>query len=97
MNPTLGSGEIVWSCLDPPGPPNLEQNKNATLGPLTQNLSPDANGYVPTSIFLIQELNFSLNCQAGWSFGSGTAKLTGRASNYFGGVTTETITFTIAP
>lgn len=97
LNPTVGGGEISWSCADPPGPPNLQQSKNATLGPQTQNLAPDANGLVLTSIFLIQELDFTLSCQEGWTFLGGTAKLTGRASNYFGGVTNGTITFSISP
>jgi hypothetical protein len=97
LNPSLGSGEMSWTCKDPPGGENLAQNKNATLGPMTQNLSPDADGNVLTSIFLIQELDFTMECQSGWSFTSGTAKLTGQASNYFGGSTTETITFKVSP
>lgn len=97
LNPTLGSGEMSWQCLDPPGGENLAQNKNATFGPMTQNLAPDSNGYVLTSIFLIQELSFAMDCQPGWSFAFGSAKLTGRASNYFGGTTTEVIQFNVAP
>lgn len=97
INPSLGSGEMVWTCKAPPGGENIAQSKNATLAPMTQNLSPDAEGNVLTSIFLIYELNFTMECQAGWSFTSGTAKLTGRASNYFGGTTTGTITFHVAP
>ena len=97
INPTAGSGEISWTCADLPGPPNLKQSKNLTLGPQTQNLAPDANDFVLTSIFLIQELDFTLSCQTGWLFESGTAELTGRASNYFGGVASEKITFSIGP
>ena len=97
LNPNLGSGEIVWSCKAPPGGENAAQTKSATLGPMTQNLSPDADGNVLTSIFLIQELDFTFQCQSGWTFTSGTAKLTGQASNYLGGTTTETITFKISP
>jgi hypothetical protein len=97
LNPAAGGGEVSWTCADLPGPPNLQQDKNLLLGPQTQNLAPDANGYVLTSIFLIQELDFSLSCQQAWIFASGTAKLTGRATNYFGGATTETIIFSIAP
>ena len=97
LNPSLGSGEMSWTCKAPPGGENIAQNKTATLGPMTQNLSPDADGNVLTSIFLIQELDFTMECQSGWSFTSGTAKLTGQASNYLGGTTTETITFKISP
>ena len=97
LNPTLGSGEMSWTCKGPPGGENVAQNKNATLGPLTQNLAPDANGNVLTSIFLMQDLDFTMECQANWSFTSGGAKLTGQASNYFAGTTTETITFKVSP
>ena len=97
INPTLGSGEMSWTCKGPPGGENVAQNKTADLGPMTQNLAPDADGNVLTSIFLITELDFTMECQAGWSFVSGTAKLTGQASNYFNGMTTETITFKISP
>ena len=97
LNPSLGSGEMSWTCKGPPGGENVAQNKNATLGPMTQNLAPDADGNVLTSIFLITELDFTMECQAGWSFSGGTAKLTGQASNYFGGTTTETLTFKISP
>lgn len=97
INPSLGGGEMWWQCIDPPGGENLAQNKTATLGPMTQNLAPDPDGMVLTSIFLIFELNFTMDCPASWSFASGGARLTGRASNYFGGVTTEVIKFGVAP
>jgi hypothetical protein len=84
---------MSWQCTNGA----LGQNKNATLGPMTQNLGPDPDGKVLTSIFLIYDMNFAMDCQPGWSFASGSAKLTGRASNYFGGNTTETITFFVAP
>lgn len=96
MNPVLGGGELWWQCVTPPGGENLAQNKTATLGPLTQNLSPDGNGMVLTSIFLIQEMSFAMECQPGWNFASGGGKLTGRSSNYFGGITTEVISFSVS-
>jgi hypothetical protein len=97
LNPTAGSGEISWQCVTPPGGVKLAQNKSAALGPMTQNLAPDASGYVLTSIFLIQQLDLAMDCQPGWSFASGTAALTGVASNYFGGVTTEILSFNVSP
>lgn len=97
LSPTAGSGELSWQCKDPPGGENLAQNKTATLGPLTQNLAPDTNGQVLTSIFLIQELDFALPCPPSWSLVAGSAKLTGRASNYFGGTTTAVLTFQVTP
>lgn len=97
INPTIGSGEIAWTCKAPPGGENVAQSKTATLKGMTQNLAPDSNGYVLTSIFLIFELDFTLECQAGWNFSAGHAQLTGRATNYFGGTTTEVIKFNISP
>lgn len=97
LNPGLGSGEISWTCKAPPGGENIAQTKTADLGPQTQNLSPDASGNVLTSIFLLQDLDFTMDCQSGWIFTSGKAVLTGRASNYFGGSTTETLTLNISP
>jgi len=93
INPTLGGGEMTWQCASG----DLAKNMSATLGPITQNLAPDANGMVLTSIFLAFELDFSMDCPAGWSFASGSAQLTGRAGNYFGGVTTEVIKFAVNP
>ena len=97
INPAYGDGEIGWRCNHYSGGENVAQNKTLTLGSKSQNLAPDANGMVLTSIFLIFELNFELDCQAGWSFASGRAQLTGQAGNYFGGVSTEIIKFAIAP
>src|ERR1044071_1474657 len=88
LNPSLGSGELAWTCKAPPGPENVAQNKTATLGPMTQDLSVDANGNVLTSIFLLQDVDFTMECQSGWSFTSGSGKLTGQASNFFNGTTT---------
>ena len=98
INPTIGSGEIAWTCKPIlAGGENVAQSKTATLKGVTQNLAPDSNGYVLTSIFLIFELDFGLECQPGWIAAGGNAKLTGRASNYFGGTTTEVIKFNISP
>lgn len=97
LNPGLGSGELSWQCHSPPGGDPLAQNKTATLASSTQNLSPDSDGMVLTSIFLLQDLSFAMECQSGWSFVSGNGQLTGRASNYFGGVTTSVIKFVIIP
>ena len=97
LNPGLGSGEISWTCKAPPGGENIAQTKTADLGPQTQNLAPNANGNVLTSIFLIEDVDFSMDCQAGWIFTSGKAVFTGRATNYFSGTTTETLTFSISP
>lgn len=97
INPTVGSGELSWTCKAPPGPENVAQNKNATLAPMTQDLSPDASGNVLTSIFLLYDVDFTMACQSGWTFTSGSGKLTGRASNYFNGSTMSTITFNVSP
>jgi len=97
INPTIGSGEMAWTCKAPPGGENVAQSKTATLTGMTQNLAPDSNGEVLTSIFLIFELDFSMGCQSGWNFSAGHAQLTGRASNYFGGTTTEVLKFNISP
>jgi hypothetical protein len=96
VNPSPGTGEINWLCNDSPGGEPLQQAKHALLGPMTQNLSPDSNGYVLTSIFLIHDLDFALTCPSGWTFAGGNAKLTGRATNYHGGVTTAVITFAVS-
>ena len=97
INPAVGDGEMAWQCRTSSNGENLAQNKDALLGPQSQNLSPDANGNVLTSIILIYELDFTMECQPGWNFNGGTAKLKGQASNYFGGVTTEVITFKVSP
>jgi hypothetical protein len=97
INPTVGSGELVGTCKAPPGGENVAANRNATLAPMTQDLAPDANGNVLTSIFLLYDVDFKMDCPQGWSFTSGSGKLTGQASNYFSGTTTATISFTVSP
>jgi hypothetical protein len=97
INPSIGSGEMAWTCKGPPGGENVAQSKTATLGPMTQDLAPDSNNMVLTSIFLIFELDFSMDCQTNWSFSGGSAHLTGQASNYYGGVTTENLKFNVSP
>ena len=97
FNPTVGSGELVWTCKAPPGGENVAQNKNATLNGLAQDLFPDTSGNVSTSTFLLYDVDFKMECQQGWSFTSGSGKLTGQASNYFSGTTTATISFTVSP
>lgn len=97
LNPSVGGGGMAWQCVTPPSSGSLAQSKTSVIGPQTQDLSPDASGLVLTSIFLIQEMPFAMECQAGWLFNSGSAQLTGRASNYFGGTTTEVIHFNVVP
>jgi hypothetical protein len=97
LNPTAGSGELAWQCKNPPGGESLAQNKTVTLGPMTQDLAPDANGQVLTSIFLIQKLDLAMPCPPSGTLVAGSAKLTGRGSNYFRGTTTEVITFQVSP
>jgi hypothetical protein len=97
LNPGLGSGEISWQCLAPPGGESLAQNKTATLAPQKQDLSVASDGTVLTSIFLITDLDFTMECPAGWKLGSGGAKLTGWASNFYGGTATEVLKFAVAP
>lgn len=98
INPNLGGGETSYTCkpIVVTGE-NIAQSKSGLLGPMTQNLSPDADGKVLTSIFLIYNLDFNMKCQDGWQFVGGSAYLTGQASNYHGGITTEKINFKISP
>jgi hypothetical protein len=94
INPSLGSGEMAWQCQLPP---DLGQNKTATLAPMNQDLTPDADGNVLNTIFLIFEMDLAMPCQSGWTFASGSAKLTGAAGNYFGGKTTDVLRFVVTP
>jgi hypothetical protein len=90
-------GEISWLCTGQVDGRNLGQNTNNLLAPISQDLAPNPDGTVLTSIFLIQEMDFNLDCQAGFHFTSGSATLSGQASNYYGKVTNEVIAFNIAP
>lgn len=42
-------------------------------------------------------IDLALDCEAGWSFSSGHAQLTGRARNHLDGATTEVLQFHVAP
>ena len=97
INPSLGSGELAWGCKDPPGGESLGNLQTATLGPMTQNFSPDSDGYVLTRRIPHLRAGLYPSMSKNWTFNSGTAKLTGSASNYFGGIATEKISFIVSP
>jgi len=70
-----------WSCRNG----DVGQNVGPSLGAqMVQNLNPDAQGKVLTSIFLIQNANMMLQCQAGFQFTGGSTVFSGSGTNYGG-------------
>ena len=96
INSVVGSGEVEWFCDDPAGG-GFGDRKHSMLSPQTLTLTPAADGKVLSSAFVTYELDLTLACNPGWTFTSGRAFLTGRATNYHGGTTTEVLTFRISP
>lgn len=93
---TLGSN-TGWQCLD--ALDNLAQSHGPSLGTTDkQDLQPDSQGNVLTSIFLIREASIGpFECQAGFAFSGGSVVFTGTGTNYFNGVTKATLTFSVSP
>ena len=92
--------DCSYSCMPVlPGGENVIKAKLCGLSvPMIQNLAPDSDGNVLTSIFLIDQLQFTMVCtQAGYMFTGAIVKRTGEASNYKGGTTTEVLTFHVTP
>jgi hypothetical protein len=61
------------------------QNSNGLLSTDVQNLSPDADGYVLPSIFLMRNFTMDFTCNPGYTLTGGKYELVGQAENYFGG------------
>lgn len=74
-----------WTC----SAGDVAQTSGPSLGsPTVQTLSPDSEGNVLTSIFLIEDVNFGpFNCPAGYTLIGATITLLGTGENYFSGVT----------
>lgn len=89
---TLG-GTASWTCTQG----NIGQNKVADEVTDVQNLNPDSNNQVLTSIILIRDTNLTMPCQSGFTFSGGTRQLFGTGENYFGGVTNAKLTFNVTP
>jgi hypothetical protein len=89
---TLG-GAATWTCLSG----DVGQNANADFATAKQPLNPDSMGNVLTQIFLLQDANLDFHCNGGFTFQGGNEQLIGTGENYFGGKTTGTLTFNVAP
>lgn len=87
------NGVAVWLCVSSAG----GRFENHSLDPLKQDLAPDADGMVLTSIPLFQNLDLSMGCKPGETFHDGSVRVTGSARNYSGLQATSVITFAVAP
>ena len=78
---TFGGGN-TWGCISG----SVGQNKSGLLSTDVQNLSPDSDGYVLPSIFLMRNFTMNFPCDGGYTLTSGKYELAGSAENYFGGI-----------
>ena len=85
----LGGGSS-WTCRDG----DIGQAKSALFSSQHQAFTPDANNKVLTLAPLIMELTTNLDC-AGLSFAGGSISLSGKAENYFGGITMGKLTIDV--
>lgn len=77
---TFGGG-FTYGCTSG----SLGQNGNGLLASDVQNLSPDANGYVLPSIFLMRNFTMNFSCNPGYTLTGGKYELAGSGENYYGG------------
>jgi hypothetical protein len=81
-----------WSCRNG----DVGQNVGPSLGAqMVQNLNPDAQGKVLTSIFLIQNANMTFQCQSGFIFTGGSTVFSGSGTNYGGQIVTGKLTINV--
>ncbi len=90
---TLGSS-TSWQCVSG----DLAQNAGPSLDATDkQDLQPDSQGNVLTSILLMRQANIGpFDCQAGFTFNGGSVAFFGTGTNYFNGVTQATLTFNVS-
>jgi len=88
----LGGG-YVTSCQAG----DAASSASGSFGTDSQPLSPDAQGNVLTSIFLIKTVVPDVSCPGGSSWQSTSVSLNGLGRNYFSGTTTGTLAITYGP
>ena len=87
------SASTQWGCHSG----NIGQSHGPSLGATqVQNLQPDAQGKVLTSIFLIQNANMNFQCQSGFQFTGGSVVFSGTGTNYGGQKVSGTLTIKVA-
>ena len=86
-----------WSCRPVLSNENVESASSLTTIPSIQSLSPDKDGKVLTSIFMIDNVGLGFKCQKGWVLKSGALQLNGQALNYFGGTASSSLKFSVVP
>jgi hypothetical protein len=74
-------GGTTWGCISG----GIGQNKSGLLSTDVQNLSPDSDGYVLPSIFLMRSFTMNFDCSSGYTLTGGKYELVGNAENYYGG------------
>lgn len=85
---TLGGGG-AYTCKQG----SLGQTTNVDLAGKKQDLTPDKDGNVLTTIFLIENVDLNAwECkQSGYTFSGGSLTLVGTGKNYFGGTTSANL------
>lgn len=82
-----------WGCISG----DIGQNSGPSLGvPESQTLSPDANGKVLNSIFLLRDIETTAKtfpCNSNYTFSGGIIRFYGKGKNYFNGETKSTLSF----
>jgi len=88
------SGSSSWQCVSG----QVASNKGPTLGAVeTEKHDVWPSGEVCSEIEQFQDVGLSFDCQAGYQFNGGSVTLTGTGKNFYGGVTTATLTFNVPP
>ena len=70
---------------------------NALFASQRQDYTVDADGNVLDGAVLVTEPSTDLSCNAGYAFDAGSIQLVGKASNYYSGVTSGTLTIRVTP
>lgn len=86
-------GESIWTCAVG----STVQKHETVSAAQQQTFAPDAQGYVLTMHFLLEDFDFSFDCQAGYAFTGGSVTLQATATNYFGGTATGTLKLDVSP
>jgi len=85
---------VGWSCKSG----NITKSSGPGLAsPQVNTKDVWPSGQVCSELTLFRDLDFHFECQSGFQFASGSGGLTGTARNFFGGVTTGTLSIGVVP
>jgi hypothetical protein len=88
------SNSVGWKCTSGT---IVQQGGPGLSAPNTATFAPDAHNMVPVEGVRVATVSGPYSCSSGFTFATGSAGLTGKATNWSNQTTTASLTITITP